>query len=79
VSPTIFFAKGYRFLFFSREELRMHVHVHSAVGEVKFWLEPGIELARNTGLSEREIRIIEEIVKEREHEIRSAWHRHFWR
>jgi hypothetical protein len=79
MSPTIFFEKGYRFLFFSREEYRIHVHVQSAWGEAKFWMEPRIKLARNRGLPGREIRIIEETVREREHEIRSAWHRHFSR
>ena len=34
-------------LFFSREERRIHVHVHSANGEAKFWLEPDIEMAQN--------------------------------
>ena len=28
MSPTVFRAKGFRFFFFSREEPRMHVHVH---------------------------------------------------
>ena len=51
MSPTIFREKGYRFFFFSREETRMHVHVHSGDGEAKFWLEPEIELARNLGFS----------------------------
>ena len=46
MSPTVFREQGYRFFFFSREEQRMHVHVLSADGEAKFWLEPEIELAR---------------------------------
>lgn len=37
----------------------MHVHVHSADGEAKFWLEPRIELARNYGLPIKELRIIQ--------------------
>ena len=45
VSPTVFRERGYRFYFFSREELRMHVHVISADGEAKFWLEPELSLA----------------------------------
>ena len=39
MSPTVFKEKGYRFFFFSREELRMHIHVSSHDGEAKFWLE----------------------------------------
>jgi hypothetical protein len=55
VSPTIFRYRNYRFYFFSREELRMHVHVISPDGEAKFWLEPEIELAVNQGLSSTEL------------------------
>ena len=77
MSPTVFFEKGYRFLFFSREEQRMHVHVQCPRGEAKFWMGPKIELAKNKGLPEREIRTIEEIIKEHADEIRSAWRRHF--
>jgi len=29
----------------------MHVHVHCENGEAKYWLEPQIELARNSLLS----------------------------
>ena len=46
MSPTVFNEKGYRFFFFSREETRMHVHVHCAEGEARYWLEPEIELAK---------------------------------
>jgi hypothetical protein len=46
VSPTIFRNGPYRFYFFSREELRMHVHVQCPDGEAKFWLEPVISLAQ---------------------------------
>ncbi len=55
MSPTVFRAEGFRFYFFSREEPRMHVHVHGENGEAKFWLEPQIALARNYGLSDPEI------------------------
>ncbi|MEQ1672015.1 MAG: DUF4160 domain-containing protein [Hyphomicrobium sp.] len=40
MSPTVLRKDGYRFFFFSREELRMHVHVSSSDGEAKWWLEP---------------------------------------
>jgi hypothetical protein len=56
MSPTVFKEDGYRFFFFSREELRMHVHVHCDSGEAKFWMEPKIELAKNYGLHNNELR-----------------------
>ena len=37
--------RALRFFFFSREEERLHIHVQSANGEAKYWLDPGIELA----------------------------------
>jgi len=77
MSPTIFREDGYRFYFFAREEERMHVHVHSAQGEAKFWLEPSIELAQNFGMSVQQIRAVQTKVEVHADEIRAAWHRHF--
>ena len=77
MSPTVFRDSGFRFYFFSREESRMHVHVHGPDGEAKFWIEPEVELAQNFGLKERQIRQILALVKSHEREIRSAWQQHF--
>jgi len=57
----------------------MHVHVHHADGEAKFWLEPQIELAQNYGLNDRQIRAAEALIRKHENDIRSAWRRHFGR
>jgi hypothetical protein len=70
MSPTIFRSGGYRFFFFSREESRVHVHVHHAEGEAKFWLAPEIELASNHGAAMMLIRRFED-------EILEAWEAHF--
>ena len=77
MSPTVFREGGFRFYFFSREELRMHVHVQGQNGEAKFWLEPTVELAQHVGLSLREINEALRLVQEHEDEICSAWHKHF--
>jgi hypothetical protein len=77
MSPTIFFEKGYRFFFFSREEPRMHVHIYCADGEAKFWLEPEIELAKNFKLSRKQLKEIENILEEHYDEIKSAWQEWF--
>ncbi len=53
------------------------MHVLSPDGEAKFWIEPAIELATSHGLSAKELKVLQEIVEEREHEIRSHWDRHF--
>jgi len=75
MSPTIFRERGFRFLFFSREEAR--VHVQGPRGEAKFWIEPQIKLAENHGLSEKHLRIVQSIIEGRENEIRRAWAGHF--
>ena len=77
MSPTVFRQGQYRFFFFSREEQRVHVHVISADGEAKFWLEPTVSLATYDGLSPTQLRQVQRIVEEHEDEIREAWKRHF--
>lgn len=77
MSPTVFRKGGFRFHFFSLEESRMHVHVTSAGGEAKFWLEPGIDLATSIGYKGRDLRRIRNLIVEHENEIRDAWRKHF--
>lgn len=77
MSPTVFREGPFRFFFFSREEERLHVHVQSADGEAKFWIEPQIELARNHRLSAQDLSRVLSLVIEHEQEIRDAWKRHF--
>ena len=76
VSSTIFREAGYRF-FFSREESRPRVHVQCTDGEAKFWLEPVIEVAQNSGLSDRQLRAIRGLIEVHANEIRVAWAKHF--
>lgn len=77
MSPTVFRHRQYRFHFFSREELRVHVHVICPDGEAKFWLDPEVELAANKGLGSVELREIRRLIEERHDEIREHWRRHF--
>jgi hypothetical protein len=77
MGPTVFREGPYRFYFFSREEPRMHVHVHAPDGEAKFWLEPEIALAQNYGLTAQQLSIVLRVIQEREDDIRRAWKAHF--
>ncbi|MGH8530848.1 MAG: DUF4160 domain-containing protein [Nevskiales bacterium] len=77
MAPTVLREKGFRLFFFSREETRIHVHVAHSDGEAKFWLEPEIVLAQNFGLSQKQQREAESIIKAHEREIRKAWQKHF--
>lgn len=55
----------------------MHIHIYSANGEAKFWIEPAVELARNYGLSSQELTEIRSTIEERSDEIADSWRRHF--
>lgn len=77
MSPTVFREGAFRFFFFSREELRRHIHVESTDGEAKFWIEPAIELARNHGLSDQDLSRVLQLILRHEQEIRDAWRSHF--
>ena len=75
--PTILKVKGYRFFFFSREELRQHIHIYCQEGEAKFWLEPQIELAKNYKLSKKQLNEIEKIIEENYEKFTNAWEEYF--
>ena len=79
MAPTIVRDGQFRLFFFSREELRVHVHVSHPDGEAKFWLTPSVHLALNVGLSALQLRQAEVIVEAHIEEIKNAWHRHFSR
>ena len=55
----------------------MHVHATCPEGEVKYWLEPEIGLAKNYGLSQTQLKEIENIIKEHYGEFKDAWKKHF--
>lgn len=77
MSPTVFKKRNYRFFFFSREENRMHIHVISPDGEAKFWIEPEIELEKSVGFNQKQVNLLEQIIKENRDEIRNSWEKHF--
>lgn len=55
----------------------MHVHVATAEGEAKFWLEPAVAQAQNYSLSEQQLRDAFEHVEAHADEFRTAWKKHF--
>ncbi len=55
----------------------MHIHVQSADGEAKYWLDPTIKLARSYRLDAQDLRQVQQLIEEHEQEIRDAWNRHF--
>jgi hypothetical protein len=77
MAPTIVRHGQFRLFFFSREEVRIHVHVAHPEGEAKFWLRPSVHLATNVGLSGVQLRQAQTVVEAHIQEIHDAWNRHF--
>ena len=75
--PTVLRNGPYRIYFYSHEaDEPPHVHVDRDAETAKFWLRP-IALARNLGLSAKELGRIERIWREREGELLEAWNDYF--
>lgn len=55
----------------------MHVHVTSAEGEAKIWIEPEIEVDRCVGYDPSQVSEILNQVRDRRDEIKSRWKQHF--
>lgn len=78
--PVVFRQSGLRFHFFAHEGLPRepaHIHVARAGADAKFWLTPEVRMAKNRGLDARELRLVLEIVKDRQQELIDAWNTFF--
>ena len=75
--PTILKIKGYRFFFFSREELRQHIQIQCQHGEAKFWLDAQIELAKNYKVRIKELNEVEKIIEEHFEDFIKVWEEYF--
>ena len=76
--PRLLREGPYRFDFFSRENAEPpHVHASRDGIEAKFWLNPIVELCRNTGFADHEIRRIRRIVDANRDLFLRKWHEHF--
>jgi len=57
----------------------MHIHVQSSDGEAKFWLEPSVSLVHNYGMTQKQLREVQEVIEEKKDEIQDSWQKHFRR
>lgn len=72
--PTVLRIGSFRFHFYSDEANEpAHIHVRSADGECKFWLEP-VCLAGNRGVAAHRLREIERLVIEHEQFLTEKFH-----
>jgi hypothetical protein len=78
--PRVFDWNGYRFFFYSNEgdpQEPLHVHVRKGGYVAKFWLDPVVSLANSWGFTSKELTRLDQVVRERESDIRSKWHEYF--
>ncbi len=75
--PTVLRVGAYRFFFYSNENAEpAHIHVRSADGEAKYWLDP-VTMVWNRGFNERQLRQIEQIIDENQADLLAAWDEFF--
>ncbi|RCL70607.1 MAG: DUF4160 domain-containing protein [Flavobacteriales bacterium] len=74
--PTLFYAFGMRFFFYSNEHNLIHVHVRNADGEAKFSVE-ALRCIDNKGLKNKDLRLAKTLIEENKELILKAWHAHF--
>ena len=76
MSPVFGRESSYVFKIFSNEEERMHIHVLGDGHEAKFWLEPRVELAKNSGFSKHELNDIQKIVEKNAERFKEQYKQH---
>ena len=78
--PAVFRYKGFRFFFYSNEgspREPLHIHVHGAGGEAKFWLQPAVRVATSDGLDARTLRELTGVVESNFDLIERTWDDYF--
>ena len=55
----------------------MHIQWHLLRAKPSSGMEPELEMARNYGLSQRDLKAIRGLIMERNEQIRNAWNKHF--
>ena len=75
--PTVLRIGGFRFHFYSHEPGEPpHIHIEYGSAECKIWLEK-VSLARNRGLSARDLNRVLTLTRENRTLLLEAWHGYF--
>lgn len=75
--PEVEIFKGLNFFFYSEaRDKRIHIHARSQDGFAKFWLEPEIELAKNSGVKPKDLRVARKRIEEMRGVYIDAWKEH---
>ena len=76
MSPVFRRESEYTFKIYSNEEERMHIYVIYGGLEAKYWLEPRVELAKNTGIPEHKLNDIKRIVDKYADDFKEQFRQH---
>ena len=76
MSPVFKREGEYIFKIYSNEEERLHIHVLCDNHEAKFWLEPRVELAKNTGIPDYKLNEIKKIVNKNADSFKQQFRQH---
>lgn len=76
MSPVFRRESEYTFKIYSNEEEHLHIHVTHDRCEAKYWLEPEVELAKNTGFSEHELNKIKKLVEKYADKFKEQFRQH---
>ena len=76
MSPVFKRESEYTFKIYSNEDERMHIHVLCGGKEAKYWLEPEIELAKNSGIPEHKLSEIKKIVEKYADKFKQQFNEH---
>lgn len=74
--PTLFVFFGFLFLFYSNDHEPVHVHIVKDNCEAKYNVEP-IQLIYNHGFKEKQLVIIESVIKDNAAIIKDMWKNYF--
>jgi len=77
MSPTALIKGKFRFFFNSREEIRRHIHVSTAEGTAKIWLEPFVGITASYNMDSKELTEALKIVEDHKDEFINKWDQHF--
>lgn len=76
MSPVFKRESEYTFKIYSNEEERIHIHVIYGNKEAKYWLEPTVELAKNTGIPEHKLSEIKKIIEKNADKFKEQFRQH---
>jgi hypothetical protein len=74
--PTLLTIFGLRFWFYSDDHPPIHVHVENSDGRAKIALEPMVELVKNEGMKQKDLKKSLVLCETYREEFIEKWHKH---